>query len=210
MGAEGTWMPESERTTAWYLFKQPFMCRVSNIQSMSIEYIQKFGMPSSGYANHDKETANELVIRMLTISQMVEYYKNGVTVAVVNHIDTKEIYERISDHLNAWKQNIEVSFHTRDAPVEDLMLLDKFANVVYAHAVYQFTTEIVDSLLSRRLTTVLKTNRQAILAPPVNTTINPVTDTLENDRAAVFPERTSMASSFGDNRPSSGINGKWR
>ena len=149
MGSQGTWIPVNQRTTAWWIFNHLFMCRVSNIQTMSVEYIKQFGMPSSGVQQYDKETANELIIRPLSISQMADFYKNGVTVHVINIADTKEIYERITDHLNFWKERISISYHIKDAPVDDLLLLDKLANVVYVHAVPQFTTEIVDSILAR-------------------------------------------------------------
>ena len=129
-----TWIKESQRTTDWYIFNKLYMCMVKNIDSMSVDYIRMFGHPASGDDQSDRETANELVIRMLSIEQMAEYYKNGVTVQIVNPKDTKDIYERISAHLLAWKEMMRTSFNNRAAPVDDLLLLDKLATVVYSHA----------------------------------------------------------------------------
>jgi hypothetical protein len=203
-----TWVPEKDRTTAWWIFSRLFMCRVTNIQSMSVEYIEKFGMPASGYEQYDKETANELVTRMLSINDMVEYFRNGVTVHVVNFKDTKEIYERISDHLNLWKQKLENSFHVKDAPIDDLLLLDKFANVVYKYAAPQFTTEMVDSLIARRMSSAMKFNRQNILSPLKNKVINPIDGTTTEE--SKIPERVSMSDSFLASRPNNISNKKWK
>jgi len=201
--AEGTWVPENMCDAAWYIFKKLFMCRVKNIDSMSPEYIRMFGSPDSGDSVIDQETANELVIRMLSINEMVEYFRNGVVVHVVNYSDTKEIYERISNHLNAWKLKIEREFHVRDAPVADLVLLDKFASTVYKHAVTLFDNTYADSILARQTSQLMKFNRQNILKQPDQ--VNPVTNEI------VHPERLSMAESFDRSYPKSkDIERRWR
>ncbi|EKD22636.1 MAG: hypothetical protein ACD_84C00030G0002 [uncultured bacterium] len=201
------WIPFNQREPAWWVFHYKYQCRVRNIQTMSADYIRHFGMPTSGSPSHDAEMANELVVRMLTISEMADYFKQGVTVGVINYADTKDIYEKITDHLNAWKKVISDSFHIRGAPVEDLLLLDKFAAAVYVHAVPQFTTEIVDSLIARKMSTVLKHSRENILSPPKIKVINPASG--EEEAMNKFPERLSMASHFTKD-VTTGINGKWR
>lgn len=204
MSSAGTWVPEKDRDTSWYIFQRLFMCRVKYIDSMSADYIKIFGMSASGDSVVDNETANELVIRMLSIDQMVEYYKLGVTVQVVNFKDTKEIYERISDHLNAWKHKMATDFHVREAPIDDLLLLDKLASVVYKHAVTLLTQNDVDSILFRRTTSVMKFTRQTIMKPLKTTVINPIEE-------PKVPERLSMSDSFSAGLPSVvGLTNKWR
>lgn len=204
MGNE-KWIPEKDRGTDYYIFNRLFMCRVKYIETFSPDYLRLYGHPASGDDVFDQETANEQVIRMLSIDQMVEYFRLGVGVQVVERKDTREIYERITDHLNAWKHRLTTSFHIRDAPVDDLLLLDKFASVVYPHAASFFTTEEVNSLIARKAGSVLKTNRQNILAAPKqeSTTINPIVDK---------PERESMASTFSKTLPytNDGVNKRWR
>jgi len=205
MVASATWTPPSNQDSSYFIFKKLFMCRVKNIESMTIDYIRIFGSPASGDSRNDLETANELVIRMLSINQMAEYFKQGVTVHVVNYVDTKEIYDRISDHLNAWKTRLSTSFHVRDAPIEDLLLLDKFASVVYQHAVTILDPSYVDSILSRQISNVLNVTRENILLPLKSeaTTINPIEE-------KKLPERVSMASSFISTTPTGDITKKWR
>ncbi len=204
---KGTWVPKEQRDTRWYIFKHTYLCRVPNIQTMSVEYIQQFGMPASGYAEHDAGTANELVTRMLSINDMVVHFGNGVNVAVVNWKDTKDIYEKITDHLNAWKEKLEIGWHTRDAPIDDLLLLDRFAMKVYQHAVHQFTTETVDSILARRMSSVLRVSRQNLMgAKPKIMTIN---GDGEKEGPAV-PERTGFADTFLNKKAVASGAAKWR
>lgn len=160
-----TWIPESQRDTRWYIWNKLFRCRVPNIQTMSVEYIQQYGMPVSGDPRHDKETADELVMRMLSINQMVEMYKNGVTVSVCRAEDTKEIYDHIVKHLTAWKDRLEYSLNVRGAPLDDLVLLDTFASAVYKHARHHFDRSYVESYLSRLAGGSLRVTRDRIMKP---------------------------------------------
>ena len=202
-----TWLPEHERDTSYYLFRNLFRCRVPFIQTLSKEYIKHFGMPESGDAFRNKQMANELTDRMLTIAQMAEYYDNGVQVYVCKKEDTKKIYDLITDHLMAWRDRIENSFNPGNPPIKDLILLDRFANAVYAHAKYQFTQEIADSLMARHMASIIGFTPENLI-PKTNTQITTVTEE-EN-----LPERESMADVFARRLKSpSGNNakgfGKW-
>lgn len=203
-----TWVPESERDHRWYIWKKKFLCRVPNIQTMSVEYIQMFGMPACGDPHQDRETANELVSRMLTINEMIDFFNQGVSVAVVNYKDTKEIYERITDHLNAWKQHLEHGWHTRDAPIDDLLTMDKFANVVYRYAAPQFTTATVESILARRMSSTLRVGRDKIMGgmKPKVVIINALGEKEEEK----LPERVGMADDFLNRKAANAGAAKWR
>ena len=200
-----TWLPESERDSSYYIFVPLFKCQVSNIQTMSIDYLQLHGMPSCGDTRLDKETANELITRMLPISEMVKFFNKGVLVQVSNYQDTVKIYEYISNHLNFWKQELTVSLNTRGAPIEDLMMIDKFANAVYQHAKYQFDDVVVDSIIARRMSSVMSFNRENIIKhmyTPEAATIN--------GEEEEQPERASMADVFSSHKFLGGSGPKWR
>lgn len=192
-GAVGTWVPEEQNTPAWKIFNKRFKCRVPFLHTMSVDYIENFGIPTSGDERFDQEIKNELSDRMLTIVEMVNYFSSGVNVEVDKISDTKEIYELISDHLTAWKDRLSASFHTRNAPIEDLIKMDEFATAVYKYARPQFTTSIVESILSRKMSEAMPFNRQNILAPMKKESIG------ENGDAPAEteePKRASMADSF--------------
>lgn len=189
-----TWVPESKRTPAWALFNTKFHCRVSNIQSMSIDYMQEVGLPAIGDRRYDQEMANELIDRMLTINEMVEFHKKGVTVRVVKYDDTKKIYELISNHLIAWKNQLENGANTRGAPIDDLILLDQFANVVYKHAKYQFTTDMVDSILARQMSSRVRGSRTNLLRSATKNVV--VDDKNQVVEVPKYPERQSLDAAF--------------
>lgn len=159
----GEWVPEGERDTRWYLFTPTFMCRVRYIQTFSPEYLKHFGMPTSGVEEYDRQMANEMVFRMLTISQMVDYFAQGTTVEIHNAKDTALIYEYASNHLNAWKGYVETGFHVRDAPMKELQLLDRFAHSVYEHAQWHFEKPWMDSMFARKQRSLVTASREMFL-----------------------------------------------
>ena len=189
----GTWVAEGMRDTRYYIFKKLFNCRISNIQSMSVDYLQHFGMPVSGHPEYDKEISHELIERLLPISEMVKYFNDGVTVEVVNYSDTKVIYEYITDHLNFWKNRIEDSFNARGAPIDDLIVMDRFAMSVYKHAVHQFTIEVVESILARRMSSVMRLSIDNIMGGGPKPLVVNANGEVEQEK---IPERISMAEAF--------------
>lgn len=161
-----TWVPPEKRDTRFYLFNKLFRCKVPNIQSMSPEYIRHIGMPTVGIPEYDRSMANELVDRMLSVAQMVDYHQKGVEVRVCNPADTAAIYDIVTNHLLAWKRALEATRHFVDAPIDDLIALDEFANIVHPHAKPFFTKDVMDSLLARRITSVSKFSRENVLPAP--------------------------------------------
>ena len=190
------WIPKEQRGTEWYLFNSLFKCRVPFQQSRSIENIKHYGTPSSGDMSRDKETASELVMRMLTIDQMLTYYKNGVPITVVDRKDTKAIYDIIHNHLLAWKNIFHNSLNPGDTQLlQDLVDLDAFANVVYAHAKFEMTKEFVDSVLAKRLGGAMRVTRGNLFNKP-SPLPNENKMTQEEILAQRFPDRQSMGDIF--------------
>ena len=157
------WVPENQRDTSYYIFNEKYRCTVPYIDMRSSDHIKMFGMPSTGIKEIDREAASERIDTYLSINQMIEYFKRGALVGVRKVSDTKAIYERITDHLNAWKLQLKNGLNNGDAPIDDLILMDKFANSVYAHAKYQFTSEIIESLLLRQMNNIMPFNRDSLI-----------------------------------------------
>lgn len=133
-----------------YLYK----VRIPTLQSRTIEDIRKYGVRMSGIAAIDRDTDKDMMTTMLSVAVMANYYKEGVPIRVCSQKDVKEIYDSISAHIHAWKSRLERGINIGDAPIDDLILLDKFANVIYEHAKYQFTEETVSSFLIQGLNVV--------------------------------------------------------
>jgi len=149
--------PLDTTTKLWdYLYK----VRVPYIQSRHIGDIREHGVRVSGIKEVDKDIINQWFTTMLPISTMAEYYKEGVAIRICSTKDVKEIYESISAHIHAWKTRLERGINIGDAPIDDLILLDKFANSIYEHAKYQFTQETVDSIMTQQLSKLQRITAQ--------------------------------------------------
>jgi hypothetical protein len=145
-------LPEAERTTAYYLFSRAerYECKIRLMDTRSIDHIRFFGTPTSGDEDYDREMRNEVVTRMFTIAEMACYFRDGVPVWVRHKSDTKKIYERITEHLIAWRDALQGLNHPK-APIEDLLVLDEFAHKVYEHAKWHFKDPYTVSLVQRAM-----------------------------------------------------------
>jgi hypothetical protein len=190
------WLPVEKRTTAYYLFENLFRCRVQNIASMSPEYLRFHGMPTCGDPAYDEQMAKELVPRYLSITQMLDYYNRGVTVEIDDPADTKKIYGFISDHLVAWRAQLQREMRKPDEVlVKDLISLDNFANVVYEHAKYHFSESAIDSAFARRIGGLLTLSNSSLLPRPEDPASAPAPGEAEPP-GKVYPQRESFRDVF--------------
>lgn len=147
-----TWVPPEKRDTRYNIWYKRYKCRMHLLESKTIEELQAYGMPTVFDPECDQVITNQLVIRMLTINEMVEFYKRNVNIYVVKYDDTKLIYEDIMAHLRAWKHYMDTALMSEgDAPIDDLIILDKFANIVYKHATYLFTDDYLETDIVKQL-----------------------------------------------------------
>lgn len=200
------YVPADQKGTDYYIFEKMFWCRVPFNQSRSVEHIRAFGTPASGDPGLDRGTANELVDRMLTIERMVQYWKGGTQVYVKNRDDCKQIYEYISSHLQGWKNHLENSLNVGDAPVQDLIDLDQFANVVYSHAKYQFDNTFIEDVLQRRMSQVLQVSRSQMFVKKPPTVMPEDTRSDEDRLAEQYPDRDGMGDIFARRLQSGSLN----
>lgn len=129
-----TWVPENQRTPGWAIFNFKFLASVPYIHSLSSDYIKHFGTPASGDKANDRAMLNERIDTMLTINDMVEYYRKGVIIGIKVRADVIKVYELITDYLVYWDRIIRTNINIMDAPFDDLELMNKFADAVYDHA----------------------------------------------------------------------------
>lgn len=209
------WVPPEQRDSGWWIFNELFHCRVQRIQTLSLDEMKEYGTPTSGDPVFDEQMRNERIDRMLTIAQMMEFYENGVTVGVVADTDTKRIYDFITDHLLAWRHHLQTEMNMRiqmQAPLEDLVKLDQFANVVYKHAKFHFTQEYVDSLLGRKIDAIPHA-RQNVIKPFAEVTRisadgkshEVVQAEEQQEESNKYPDRVSLADAFNRGQKNGGV-----
>lgn len=122
------------------LFGRYYPVRYRYHDGRSIESLRTYGVRSSGISSIDAEAANYMVDTELTIDQMFEMWRKGVTIRLVNYNDSAEIYEIIERHLNAVADLVR---HTVNSSNKSLLIdmvdLDKFASVIHDKAKSIFT-----------------------------------------------------------------------
>lgn len=141
--------PVKEKITGYY-----YKCRFSYLQSRTVEDIKNTGVVITGIKEIDKDIDNQLITTYLTIEQMVNYFKEGVSIRLTSQSDIKIIYAAIDEYLESWKSQLTYGVNIGAAPFEYLMAMDRFANSIYEHAKYHFTEDAISSIMARHLSEI--------------------------------------------------------
>lgn len=190
--------PKQLKDTTVGIWDYLYYVRVPYLATMSVEYLREYGIPSSGDANIDREQANQLLSTYLSIAKLVDYHKEGVPIRVVNREDVKRIYDAISDHLNAWKEQLTQGINIGDAPIEDLLAMDRFANDIYGHVKYELINRETESNFVKAISKFgFFSKKNSLVKPPVNRSM-PFSGNMNDLRyptsnEPVLPERDSMS-----------------
>lgn len=129
------------------IFDRKYEVRIKKIDNMSVEEIEFYGMYSTGDKDYDQELNNEIIVRWLSINEMVEYYKRGKPFSIVDPKNTEEIYEVTHKYLLSWKDKLQNSVNIGNAPVEDLIALDGMASAIHGYACQYMKIERTQSPL---------------------------------------------------------------
>lgn len=191
--------------TSESLWENYYKVRLPYLQSRSIEDIRRTGVVITGIPAIDNDIQNQWITTMMPIATMAEHYKEGTPIKVVSESDVKVIYEQISHHIHAWRQRLERGVNLGDAPIDDLILLDRFANTIYEHAKYQFTPEIANSIIAQHLNSVQLINAHNFFSsdimsnlnkgPNSNASVNRI-NTVEEEEEDPYPDRESLGDFF--------------
>lgn len=126
-------------------------CKVPQLQTTSEEYIRFFGTPTTFNNDIDRELAKQWIDTMLNIAKMVDLFRDGVPIRIVKYDDTKKIYDHIESHLQAWVYNLEHNLNIGDAPIDDLIAMNEFANNIHPIARSLYSGEIPGSSFMRAI-----------------------------------------------------------
>jgi len=139
------------KDTTAALWDMLYKVKIPYLQSRSIEELEVYGSVLTGVPEIDDSVGSDMMITMKSIADMAEYYREGTPIGLVNKEDAPTIYEAIQEHLLAWKNQLHVGINVGDAPVEDLVVLDEFANSVFDISKHQYKPGYDDDFLIRQL-----------------------------------------------------------
>lgn len=181
-----------------------YLVRIPIKHMLSVEYLRHFGMPTSGVKEIDAEQNKQLITTYMSIEKMVELFKNGANILLGEKDAPKKIYDAVSKHLEAWKYQIENGVNVGDAPYDDLLALDAFANTVYEHAKYHFVAGTENSLFAQAMakysgfrfsTNPFASNLPSKIKERQDAGVDPLTPSIGSDQQSI-PKRESMAEIF--------------
>lgn len=135
------------------IWERLFEMKVRYIDTLPDDVIREIGVLNTGNKVLNQQMHNDLLNVMITIDAMIEYYKRGVSVIFRNPQDTRDAYEIVNNYLHAWKNQIEHGLNLGQVPLEDLMLMDRWAESLYPVALkFGTAPRMVTSLFGHLLT----------------------------------------------------------
>lgn len=175
-----------------YVFKRMFKCVVSQMDITSKEYLKKFGVFTTGDPGIDREMANQPIVTYKTIADMVDLFRQGITVRIPSQTDCKTIYEYVDYHIQSWAQAVQNGLNLGSAPLEDLVEMDKFATKLYPYAlnnqhIMENTTVFMKHVGNTYANIDNVLGSTSIIEPPKDT---------EDDNLPKMPQRESFAELF--------------
>lgn len=144
----------TQQTPGWKLFNYYWHCRVPYVYTLDPIETAIRGLPTSGSKQQDEASLREMTLMHLPIVRdeeehpqivsLVELFEQNVDIQFVNATDPAKIYDMVVDHLQdtAEKFNSSLFFlssvieadESKKRLVEDILLLEKFANSLYPMA----------------------------------------------------------------------------
>lgn len=117
------------------LFFKEYRCEIAQIALKTISELRERGVYHiNGDDDATKAHYYNPVDTWLSANEMFEHWQRGFSPVVVNPSDCVEIFNTITLHLQQWVGYLNHGVQVSDAPVEELMALDRFADKVYVHA----------------------------------------------------------------------------
>lgn len=126
-----------------------FQCRMPPLNHYSTEYLERFGMHTSGNHEVDRALALKPVLCYITINAMIEFYHQSGTVRIVKQADVKTIYEICQDYIFDWADLLENGMLSMNVPYDDLIKIDEFSEAVYQHAAHHYGKEYARTFVSQ-------------------------------------------------------------
>lgn len=124
-----------------------WLTKVPRIARYGTAYLERYGLPTSGNLNVDRELMRQPTHCYITIAQMVEHYHEHTTISIVKRDDTKAIYEICQDYTFDWAKRIQNTVFNHNVPFEDLVQLDEFAEAVYQYAGHEYGEEFARTFI---------------------------------------------------------------
>jgi hypothetical protein len=123
------------------IFTDIWKVKTQNKYLVNLEMAEIMGTPTTGDTGYDKAIQDQMEITYQTINTLVDWHKNGIPFSIVRIEDVNTIYNIVNSYIEAWQFNLSRSINIADAPVEDFITLDAFAQAIYPYATTTIKTK---------------------------------------------------------------------
>jgi len=134
--------------TAAPLWKKKYRVRVPSIALRSDEEIRLLGIDVDSNSDVQTQIKMDTRICMLSAVEIAEIYSDGYRITELSDKSIISIYTDIINHLTAWKEHTEHSMHKREAPTDDLKLLEEVAHMLFEMNKHLFVKEVQKNSLT--------------------------------------------------------------
>lgn len=156
------------------IWERLFGIKIRFKDTIDLSQVQSRGIPTVGDSSIDNAVLNDWVYKYITINDMVEYHRNGISFIIITHKETGDIYNIIHEYLLAWKDLVVNGLNIGNAPLEDLIALDSFATSIYPHACEYLQVDLTNNSLDNWFSSKKYMSRSFIM------------DKLQNEREIEF------------------------
>lgn len=127
----GTYCPPEEITIDWEMSKIRYAVIIQQMASRSINHIRIFGTVVSGNPRIDEVMAESDLHTEMSILKIVETWHSGKEIRIVHCKDLLKIYNVTNLFLKQWAEKIQKDFLGNVFPLEELSVLEQFADYLY-------------------------------------------------------------------------------
>lgn len=120
------------------IFEKTYSVIIRTADTVSIEEQRAIGKLRTGDKRIDEALEKEMSTISMTINDMVEYYKEGISFYLANEEDAKAIYEAVQAHTSEWRSALRFAYNMGDAPIEDLIMMENFTSSIYQLAKFSY------------------------------------------------------------------------
>ena len=167
-----------------------YRVEVPTVGSKSPKELTTFGVHYTGIKSIDEDHRKSWYFRYASIDHMVEMFREGIPISVPNPKDVRAIYQAIAAHIDAWEEEIRYNYRLVKAPIDDLILLDQFADSIYQEGRH---LKLEDKPISKLLNVL---NRGSDRGHALLSTLNFVSFSAPEATAKIPDNRPSLADFF--------------
>lgn len=113
------------------LTKSLYTVRVPLAATYSEAEIELYGLPVNIVKGEKKDSMSDLTTVMLPLESIIDIYKQGFFIRLVNREDLNKIYNQLDNYINGLENNNKRSINIQEGDVDQLNEIDQFLTEMF-------------------------------------------------------------------------------